>query len=168
MVNISLIGCGGIGKRHLEALLKVKNNINIEVVEPNTEKINEAKELVSEFNNYFFDVNSLSDDIYICIVSTPASVRKSIILNLIKNKKIKYLILEKVVFQNVNDFKEVMELLNKNNIKCWVNCHLRVQPIYKKIKSLLNSNEKTILTYDCSDDFKLASSSIHIFVFLFM
>tara|TARA_R100001377_G_scaffold66566_2_gene41814 strand:- start:541 stop:1500 length:960 start_codon:yes stop_codon:yes gene_type:complete len=162
MVNISLIGCGGIGKRHLEALLKVENDINIEVVEPSIKKINEAKELIPEFNNYFFDVNSLSDDIYVCIVSTPASVRKSVILNLIKSKKIKYLILEKVVFQNIEDFKEVMELLDKNNIKCWVNCHLRAQPIYKKIKSFLDLNEKTILTYDCSYDFKIASSSIHI------
>jgi len=162
MVNVCVIGCGGVGKRHLEALLKVKNDINIEVVEPNLERVNEAKELIPEFNNYFFDVNDLSDDIYICIVSTPSNVRKSIILNLVKNKKINHLILEKVVFQNVDDFKEVIELLDKNNIKCWVNCHLRAQPIYKKIKSFLDSNDKIIFTYDCSDDFKLASSSIHI------
>ena len=162
MVNVCVIGCGGVGKRHLEALTKVKSDINIEVVEPNIERVNEAKELIPEFNNYFFGVNDLSDDIYICIVSTPSNVRKSIILNLVKNKKIKHLILEKVVFQNVDDFKEVIELLDKNNIKCWVNCHLRAQPIYKKIKSLLDSDEKTIFTYDCSTDFKLASSSIHI------
>ena len=162
MVNVSVIGCGGIGKRHLEALLKVRNNINIEVVEPNVEKINEAKELIPEFNNYFFDVNDLSDDIYICIVSTPSNVRKSVILNLIKSKRVKHIILEKVVFQNVSDFEEVIELLNKNNIKCWVNCHLRAQPLYKKIKRSLDLNQKTIFTYDYSDDFRLASSSIHI------
>ena len=162
MVNVCVIGCGGVGKRHLEALTKVKNDINIEVVEPNIEKINEAKELIPEFNNYFFDVNDLSDDIYICIVSTPSNVRKSIILNLIKNKKIKHLILEKVVFQNINDFKEVIELLNKNDIKCWVNCHLRAQPIYKKLKSVLKLKDDTIFTYNHSRDFHLASSAIHI------
>ena len=162
MINIGLIGCGGVSKRHLEALLKVKNDVNIEVVEPSLDKINEAKKLVSEFNNYFFDVNSLSDDIYICIVSTPASVRKSVILNLVKSKKIKYLILEKVVFQNIKDFKEVMELLDKNNIKCWVNCSLRTQPMYKKIKSFLDLKEKAIFTYNHSRDFNLASSAIHI------
>ena len=51
MVNVCVIGCGGVGKRHLEALTKVKNDINIEVVEPNIEKVNEAKELIPEFNN---------------------------------------------------------------------------------------------------------------------
>ena len=162
MVNVCVIGCGGVGKRHLEALLKVRNDINIEVVEPNVEKINEAKDLIPEFDNYFFDINDLSDNISVCIISTPANVRKSIMLNLIKNKNVKHIILEKVVFQNANDFEEILELLDKNDIKCWVNCHLRAQPLYKKIKSFLDSNKKTIFTYDCSDDFRLASSSIHI------
>ena len=29
MVNVCLIGCGGVGRRHLEAMLKVKHDINI-------------------------------------------------------------------------------------------------------------------------------------------
>ena len=53
MVNICLIGCGRVGRRHLEAMLKVKHEVNIEVVEPNTESINSTKELLPDFNNYF-------------------------------------------------------------------------------------------------------------------
>ena len=51
MVNVCLIGCGGVGKRHLEAMLKVKNDINIEVVEPNIE--NTSSTPVSQNINYF-------------------------------------------------------------------------------------------------------------------
>jgi predicted dehydrogenase len=162
MVNVCLIGCGGVGKRHLEALLKVKNSINVEVVEPNIEKIKESKQINNKFNNYFFDVNDISNDIYICIVATPANVRKSVIKKLIENKNVKYLILEKVVFQNVEDFKEILKLLSVKNIKAYVNCNLRTQPIYKKIKNMLNLNKKAIFTYNHSRDFNLASSSIHI------
>ena len=42
MVNVCLIGCGGVGRRNLEAMLKVKHDINIEVVEPNIEGISDA------------------------------------------------------------------------------------------------------------------------------
>ena len=33
MTNVCLIGCGSVGRRHLEAMLKVKHDINIEVVD---------------------------------------------------------------------------------------------------------------------------------------
>ena len=58
MVNVCLIGCGGVGKRHLEAMLKVKHDINIEVVEPNIEDT-----LVNQNINYFTKIEEVSDNI---------------------------------------------------------------------------------------------------------
>ena len=162
MVNVCLIGCGGVGRRHLEAMLKVKHDINIEVVEPNIE--NTSSTPVSQNINYFTKINDISDNIDICLIATTANVRKKVILELVSKKNIKFIILEKVVFQNEKDFDEIIKLFKEKNIKSWVNCHLRAQPIYKKVKSYFNSapNEDTSFQYDYSDDFTLSSSAIHI------
>ena len=58
MKNVCLIGCGGVGKRHLEAMLKVKHDINIEVVEPNIEDTP-----VNQNINYFTKIEEVSDNI---------------------------------------------------------------------------------------------------------
>ena len=162
MVNICLIGCGRVGRRHLEAMLKVKHEVNIEVVEPNTESINSTKELLPDFNNYFSRIEDVSDNIDICLIATASSVRKKVILNLLKRKTVKNIILEKVVFQNENDFDSMVRVFDDININCWVNCHLRAQPIYKTLKSYINSERSNIFRYNYSDDFTLSSSAIHI------
>lgn len=166
MTNVCLIGCGGVGRRHLEAMLKVKHDINIEVVEPNIDKMYPLGDTpatpVGQNINYFTKVDDISDNIDICLIATTANVRKKVILELISKKNVKFIILEKVVFQNENDFDEVIKLFKEKNIKSWVNCHLRAQPIYKKVKSCFNLNKDTLFEYDYSDDFTLSTSTIHI------
>ena len=160
MVNVCLIGCGGVGKRHLEAMLKVKNDINIEVVEPNIE--NTPTTLVGQNINYFSKIEDVSNNIDICLIATTANVRKKVILELVSKKNVKFMILEKVVFQNEKDFDEILKLFEEKNIKSWVNCHLRAQPIYKELKTQSIISYDTTMTYEYSDDFTLSSSAIHI------
>ena len=160
MVNVCLIGCGGVGKRHLEAMLKVKNDINIEVVEPNIE--NTPTTLVGQNINYFSKIEDVSNNIDICLIATTANVRKKVILELVSKKNVKFMILEKVVFQNEKDFDEIIKLFEEKNIKSWVNCHLRAQPIYKELKTQSIISYDTTMTYEYSDDFTLSSSAIHI------
>mgnify|MGYP001459240226 FL=1 len=160
MVNVCLIGCGGVGKRHLEAMLKVKNDINIEVVEPNIEGI--PTTLVGQNINYFSKIEDVSNNIDICLIATTANVRKKVILELVSKKNVKFMILEKVVFQNEKDFDEIIKLFEEKNIKSWVNCHLRAQPIYKELKTQSIISYDTTMTYEYSDDFTLSSSAIHI------
>ena len=160
MVNVCLIGCGGVGRRHLEAMLKVKHDINIEVVEPNIE--NTSSTPVSQNINYFTKINDISDNIDICLIATTANVRKKVILELVSKKNVKFIILEKVVFQNEKDFDEIIKLFEEKNIKSWVNCHLRAQPIYKELKTQSIISYDTTMTYEYSDDFTLSSSAIHI------
>ena len=160
MVNVCLIGCGGVGKRQLEAMLKVKNDINIEVVEPNIE--NTPTTLVGQNINYFSKIEDVSNNIDICLIATTANVRKKVILELVSKKNVKFMILEKVVFQNEKDFDEIIKLFEEKNIKSWVNCHLRAQPIYKELKTQSIISYDTTMTYEYSDDFTLSSSAIHI------
>ena len=160
MVNVCLIGCGSVGKRHLEAMLKVKHDINIEVVEPNVGNIQTTP--VGQNINYFTKIEEVSDNIDICLIATTANVRKKVILELVSKKNVKFMIIEKVVFQNEKDFDEIIKLFEEKNIKSWVNCHLRAQPIYKELKTQSIISYDTTMTYEYSDDFTLSSSAIHI------
>ena len=63
--KITLIGCGNIGSRHLQAIVKLKESITIEIVEPDLKaqklaksRLNEIK--YNEFKHTFFWHKSLS------------------------------------------------------------------------------------------------------------
>jgi pyrroline-5-carboxylate reductase len=38
MKKIILVGCGNIGSRHLQAIVKLKNAISVEIVEPSVKE----------------------------------------------------------------------------------------------------------------------------------
>lgn len=166
---ISIIGCGGVGSRHLQAITKTNRNFKIECVDTNPQSIQLSKQRLKElkkinFNHISFhnSIDKLSNVIDICIIATKADIRKDVIVELVNKKQVKYLIIEKVAFQESNDFKEVIDLLEKRKIKCWVNCHLRAEPLYQELKDNLNLDTKTDMIYSYPESFNLATCLIHI------
>ena len=160
MINVCLIGCGNIGKRHLQAVLKI-DNINIEVVEPNINSIELTNDLLPDFKNYFHNIDDISDDIDVCIISTKSDIRKKIILELVDKKNVKNIIIEKIAFQSNEDFEDVINLLDTNKINCWVNCHLRAEPVWNRVKEIIDGRKIDII-YDIAEDDGLISTGIHI------
>ena len=65
----------------------------------------------------------------------------------------------------MSEFKEILELLKKGNIKAWVNCSRRLYPLYKSIKEKI-SKESPINIYVDGDNWDLACNCIH-FIDLF-
>jgi len=155
MVNIALIGYGNIGRRHMESILDMNGDFRIQVYD---KFVNEDRNEIE----FVEGIKDFVDDIDICIVATKSDVRRLIVEELLSKKNVGYLILEKVAFQSVEDFESVIELVNNTNTLCYVNCPLRLQPIYKKVQQLLNLESETKFIYEYSDDFKISSSFIHI------
>tara|TARA_R110000737_G_scaffold305136_1_gene312633 strand:+ start:1330 stop:2283 length:954 start_codon:yes stop_codon:yes gene_type:complete len=155
--NIALIGFGRIGERHLESLLTLDDSYKIQVYD---------KFLNSPVNNikaeFVKDIDDLNDSIDVCIVATKSNVRKQVVEDLLEKKTVKFLILEKVAFQSIDDFMEVISLVDSKQITCYVNCPMRIQPIYKKVGDLLELKSPTKFTYEYSEAFKISSSFIHI------
>ena len=83
---------------------------------------------------YLDSLEEFDEPVELAIIATNADVRRNVIEELVSNSRVKYLILEKVVFQSVADFKVVMSLLKKNNIKVWVNCSRRMFPFFRELK----------------------------------
>ena len=151
MMKIALIGAGQLGSRHLQGLAKSELELFIEVVEPFESSRNTAKKRFEEIptNNkiknitFLENISQLSDNLYLVIIATNADIRFKVVKELLENKKVANLILEKVLFQKVDEYKKVEELLFKTNTKCWVNHPRRMFPFYKNLKNEL-SNSKNI------------------------
>tara|TARA_Y100001963_G_C6772303_1_gene445521 strand:- start:94 stop:1032 length:939 start_codon:yes stop_codon:yes gene_type:complete len=154
MVNVALIGCGRIGQRHLESLLELNDSeFHIQVYDKYVKK---------ESSMFVDNIKDLSNDIDICIVATKSDVRKSVVEELLSKKNIKNFILEKVAFQSVRDCLDIIKLTEEKNVNCYVNCPLRLQPVYEAVGDNLDLTKPTKFIYEYSDDFKISSSFIHI------
>ncbi|WP_157351580.1 Gfo/Idh/MocA family oxidoreductase [Aliarcobacter butzleri] len=148
MKKIALIGAGQLGSRHLQGLAKSDLEIFIEVVEPFESSRDTAKQRFEEIPSnekivkidFLETISQLSDELDLVVVATNADVRYKVVKELLESKKVRNLILEKVLFQKIDEYKYVEELLTKTNTKCWVNHPRRMFPFYKNLKNqLLNS-----------------------------
>jgi predicted dehydrogenase len=144
VANIAIIGAGQLGSRHLQGLSQITHHINAYVVDPSPQSIETAKmryKEVTEVNgtkiesiSFYEDYYLLPDTLDVVIVATNSNVRRKIVETLLNEKTVKNLILEKFLFQEINDFTVVGELLREKNVKAWVNCPRRMWDFYKSLK----------------------------------
>jgi predicted dehydrogenase len=166
--KIIIIGCGGIGSRHLQALCKIDIPVNIFAIDVNEQSLINAKKIVGKINNN--NIQSLEfikefpkkiNEIDLCIIATSSNVRLNILKKLISTYSIKNLILEKVLFQSINELDEAKEIIHKNKIKCWVNHTRREDECWKDMKKMLSDYSNVKLYYG-KHNWNLCSVSIHI------
>jgi len=169
---IAIIGAGQIGRRHLQALKLLTVPINIQVVDLELDSLNKAKETYNESPSpehnhiveYFTSMDSLSSNIDLAIISTTAGVREKVVENLLKEKDVRYLLLEKVVFQHKDSFSKINLLMNEKGVKAWVNCPIRIYPFFVDLKERLTkmSPLNDHINYQISGSlWNLASNAIH-------
>ena len=169
MVRVAIIGCGGIGSRHLQGAAKSPEVSHIDCIEISEDNIKLSKERLGEIQhnkrvNFYKQVSDLEGAVDICIIATPSKVRKKIIFDILKSVKVKYFILEKVVVQKEEDFESVIKFFDSHSIGCWVNCYSRAEERYKIIKNNVIDSKKLEVEaiYPNPPNFNLASSAVHI------
>lgn len=161
--NIAVIGVGGIGFWHLYSLATKCSNMNIEVVDISDQALHRAKEQLHPYKNnirFFKSIAKLSEIIDVAIIATTAQVRRQVIEELLQQKDVKYLILEKVLFQKIEDYYVVEQLLEKNNVKAWVNCPLRTYPFFQQLRKKLRNSQKMDYFFS-SAHLGIACNTIH-------
>ncbi len=164
--NVVLIGAGNIGSRHLQGLAKVKFPLNITVIDPfeqslkvAEERFNQIKPTAKHSINFNLDIKNVPDQTDLAIIATSSNIRRSVTEELIKNSKVKNIILEKLLFQKKSDFQFIEKLLHKNKIKTWVNCSMRVTPFYQNLKPIFKN--KRIVYLLTGTKFGIATQAIH-------
>ncbi len=142
--QILLIGAGQLGSRHLQGLLKQTVKIlTIYVLDPSPESQKVAKLRAEEIVHphaihYMIGWEKLPYYFDIAIIATNANIREEIVIQLLTNHQIRYLIHEKVLFQNLEAFKIIGDLIEKKKVSTWVNHPRRLFDSYIKLKQKLN------------------------------
>lgn len=165
--TVALIGSGNLGIRHLEALIKSRNALYIVIVDPSPQALSNAKKITENtehsHHTYKFetDLSSLSMDIDIAILATNADVRYILAKTLLSKNNVRYIVFEKVVFQNLTDFGDIAELLEKKKVISWVNCPRRLMGHYQNLKRNI-SNQSPYFAVFQGGLWGMACNSIHI------
>jgi hypothetical protein len=118
-MNILIIGIGNIGRAHLNGILKIKKNFNIYLYDKKKINFNFEDDRIKIIKQIPKNKNFL-----LVIISTDNRYRLKIIKNLISNKNtINYLLLEKYIFKDLNEFHDFEKKYLKQIFKgCYINC----------------------------------------------
>lgn len=168
MDNIALIGCGNIGRRHLQALAGSGRSLKIFIVEPNEQARDVARGSVLESaDTQLFFLHSISElkqesinPIKLAIVATGAEVRRAVVSELLQHSIPQALLLEKVLLTSRQDLREVGEMLAVKNVKTYVNCGRRGFPGYQALKNTLMGTGETSLSVT-GGGWGLCSNAVH-------
>lgn len=144
MKTIAILGAGQIGSRHLQGLAKLRLPVHLQVFDPSEAALATARERFAqamgpEANpniqgvDYISDFSRIEEKLDLAIVATAANVRRELTEKLLNRYEVKNLLLEKIVFQRARDFSEIGAMLAKKQVKTWVNCALRLWPVYEKL-----------------------------------
>ncbi len=165
MKNVCLIGAGNIGSRHLQGLKKVKFPLSIQVVDPSAQSLEIAEERYEQIQtstkhqiSFLEDIEKVSKKIDLAIIATSSNARRKVIDNLFNSSDVKYLILEKILFQKKEDYINIEELLKKKKIKTWVNFSMRTMPFYRDLKRKIKGEVQMFVS---GGQYGLITNAIH-------
>ena len=147
MKYIAVIGSGRIGCRHLQGLLKYMGQLEIYVFDISVDSLKTAQQHENEVPHnhkvlYTQSWEILPEFFDLVIVASNANVRESIIFKLLENHKVRYLILEKVLFQELGAYQRVQDLLVKHNVITYVNHPRRMFQSYQDLKINIDKTSK--------------------------
>lgn len=166
MNKFVIIGTGGLGRRHLQGLATASVSSDIIIYDPNTEAVNSAVDAFNEIKQEhakLFVVDSLDKlptKIDLMIVATNSRERFEVLSSALKNSSVGVLIMEKFLFPKLIEFEQANELIKKSGSLAFVNCPLRMWPLFQKIKARL-SNSKQYSIDVCGNGWGLGCNSIH-------
>lgn len=164
MKNFLVIGFGGMGCRHAQSILDSKLSSRVFVIETSNEIFNNNIERIGYTANELIridSIESLDEQIDLAIVATSSEPRFEITKTLI-NKGVKKLLLEKIVFQSIYQFDQIILLAKEKGAAVFGNLPNRYFANYISIKSeIQNLHNPKVKMNVMGGDFGLACNSIH-------
>lgn len=143
MINVLVVGFGGMGCRHAQSLLSDPDiPCRIVSVEPNTEKYQLGLQRIGsteeQIKNYMA-VDDVPHQIDVAIIATTSGPRFAVTKQLIE-KGVKYFLLEKIVFQSEAQFEEISALLEQHGAVAYCNFVNRYFDNYNFIRNYISQN----------------------------
>jgi len=164
--KVLIIGAGQIGSRHLQALRAVRSPLEIIVIDKSEKSLKIAKERYDSMpsgktvHNIEYGREAPKSKSYdIAIIATTSGPRAALTKELLGKSKVKYLILEKLLFAKKSDYAAIGKLLKSKKVKAWVNCPMRIMPFYKGLKKEFGGQKITYILH--GNQSGLATDLIH-------
>lgn len=134
-MRILIVGLGSIGKKHIEAIIKVHPSVIIYALRSN----NKVDTLDNVTN--VFSLNEIDFELDFIVISNVTASHEKTIIQMSKFKC--PLFIEKPVLHSLENYEKISIELEKNHINTYVACNLRFHPalIFLK-KYLYEINEK--------------------------
>lgn len=164
----AVIGGGNIGLRHIQALFLTSDPIELYVVDPNPKALERIKAAYDEYENkdmvcihLLENMGALPKEIDLALVATASGIRRKVTEELLQGCEVKNLILEKILFQRLEDYEKIGALLRKKKIPTWVNCARRMYQIYRQLQEELKDAEDMQIVVSGGQAWELACNAIH-------
>lgn len=140
--QLAIIGAGQLGSRHLQALARLAYPCEINVVDPIPAALDLARQRFIEMPpnsavrtvRYHASIDALPRKLDYVIIATTADVRLSVMQALLLHASVRWMLLEKVLFQRLTDYQSAQELLSAHHVRAWVNCPRRCWSIYSELR----------------------------------
>tara|TARA_Y100000590_G_scaffold414035_1_gene510501 strand:- start:2248 stop:3240 length:993 start_codon:yes stop_codon:yes gene_type:complete len=138
-MNFLVVGCGSVGKRHLNNLIKIGiNKNNIYAIDTREDRLEEVKSI--GISNVFNSLDeALKFDIYASIVCSPTSMHIEQSLKLLNNNI--NILMEKPLCSNLDGIDEVIKLKDAKNLTFMMAYVFRFSPMTIQVKQMLKDNE---------------------------
>ncbi len=166
--KIAIIGAGQLGSRHLQGIAQSSFDISIEVVEPFEVSRKIAQDRFYQIKNrekvtdisFYDSIEKLSNKLDLVIIATNTDVRFNVVKELLDRKDVLNLVLEKVLFQSIDEYYMIEKLLEENSVECWVNHSRRMFPFYKQLKEELKDANQISYNFQ-GGDWGLGCNGLH-------
>jgi len=163
--KILLIGAGGIGFRHFQALFNCEKEIEVYVVDVNDDALKKAQEYELSLNCnmkvfYSKDFSNVPEYIDVAIIATSSRPRRDVFDSLVRNHTVFKIIFEKFLFPRKEDYKHVAEIISNKRIEAYVDCVARMYDFFNQIKAQISGCKYFVASIKGSN-WGLACNAIH-------
>lgn len=164
--SIFIVGAGQLGSRHLQALKAVDIPLDITVVDPSETSLRTARErydgipgVKTHTVRYLKEIPESFGPVDIAIIPSNANVRRQIVETLLSRGKVRTMVLEKLLFDQKDDYATVRDLFSNYEVRAWVNCSMRTMPFYAGLRHLFQGTPFIYLV--TGSQFGLVTNAIH-------
>lgn len=146
MMKCAVIGAGQLGSRHLQGILTYrKTSLKVFVVDPSDASLQRAEQRSREISHphrltYVRAIKELPVQLDLVVVATNSDVRAAVVCDLFNHSAVKRLILEKVLFQSIEEYDAIEKLLTARAVDCFVNHPRRMFSHYRNLREYFHGS----------------------------
>lgn len=171
MYHIAIIGAGQLGSRHLQGLKSARLPMHIQVVDSSQAALDTAQERYEQIDanpqvvsiDYLPYIDNLHSELDLVIIATGSKPRAEILKELLQKKIVKNLLVEKVLFPDLQSYHTIRDLLHDKGLqeKTWVNCTRRLFQGYQLLQQELLDYTGVIRYEKSGSNWGLGCNAIH-------